>query len=80
MRAWFRLGSILSICVFLFAACSGSGGGGCGSGGGLGKIKGGFPVDKRADSAVQLRLTKGLFDFMVALSRCRCFRRGRPVT
>ena len=59
MRAWFRLGSILSICVFLLAACSGGGGGGCGSGGGLGKLKGGFPVDKRADGAVQLRLTKG---------------------
>ncbi len=66
MRAWFRLGSILSICIFLFAACSGGGGGGCGSGGGLGKIKGGFPVDKRADGAVQLRLTKGLFDFIEA--------------
>lgn len=66
MRAWFRLGSILSICVFLLAACSGGGGGGCGSGGGLGKIKGGFPVDKRADGAVQLRLTKGLFDFIEA--------------
>ena len=65
MRAWFRLGSILGVSMMLFAACSGGGGGGCGSGG-LGKIKGGFPVDKRAEGAVQLRLTKGLFDFIEA--------------
>ena len=65
MRAWFRLGSILGVSMMLFAACSGGGGGGCGSGG-LGKIKGGFPADKRAEGAVQLRLTKGLFDFIEA--------------
>ena len=65
MRAWFRLGSILSVSMILLAACSGGGGGGCGSGG-LGKIKGGFPVDKRSEGAVQLRLTKGLFDFIEA--------------
>lgn len=58
--AWRRVAAILG--VSFIVACSSSGGsGGCG---GLTKLSGGYPVDKRIDNAVQLRITKGFFDFL----------------
>lgn len=61
-----RAASVLGLTFIV--ACSGSGGsGGCGgSGGGLAKLKGGYPVDKRVEGAVQLRIAKPLFDFLEA--------------
>lgn len=60
-----RIASVLGLTFIV--ACSGSGGSGCGgSGGGLGKLKGGFPVDKRSEGAVQLRIAKPFFDFLEA--------------
>jgi len=47
----------------LIVACGGSGGGGCGT---FAKIPNGYPVDKRIDNAVQVRITKGFFDFLEA--------------
>ena len=63
--ARFGLERALSLVGILFVACGGSGGSGCGgSGSGSGKIPGGYPVDKRIDSAIQLRVTKTLFDWL----------------
>lgn len=59
---WRGMAPILALA--LLAACSG--GGGCSGCGGMGfaPIKGGFPVDKRQENALALRLTRGLFDFI----------------
>lgn len=54
-----RLGSFLGL--FLLIACGGKGCSGCGGMGGLAPIKGGFPVDKRLENAIELRLTQGFF-------------------
>lgn len=64
-RAMFtRVASLLGLTFIV--ACGGSGGGGgCGAGG-MGKIKGGFPVDKRVENAISLRVTKPAFDFLEA--------------
>ncbi len=58
---WRRAAAVLGISFIV--ACGGSGGGGCGAGG-LTKIPNGYPVDKRIDNAIQLRVTKGFFDFL----------------
>ncbi len=60
---WRRAAAVLGLSFIV--ACGGSGGGGCGAGS-LTKIPGGYPVDKRIDNAVQLRITKGFFDFLEA--------------
>jgi hypothetical protein len=56
--------SLAILALALFAACSG--GQGCSGGGclGLAPIKGGFPVDKRKENAIELRLTSGAFSFL----------------
>lgn len=56
--------SLAILGLALFAACSG--GQGCSGGGclGLTPIKGGFPVDKRKENALELRLTSGAFSFL----------------
>lgn len=57
-----RVASLLGLTFIV--ACGGSGGGsGCGAGG-MGKIKGGYPVDKRVENAISLRVTKPAFDFL----------------
>lgn len=57
-----RVASLLGLTFIV--ACGGSGGGsGCGAGG-MGQIKGGFPVDKRVENAISLRVTKPAFDFL----------------
>jgi hypothetical protein len=53
--------AVLGLGLSCLVACSGSGSGGTG-----GKIKGGFPVDKRVENAVELRVTKNAFDFLAA--------------
>ncbi|HND10642.1 MAG TPA: hypothetical protein PLY80_09410, partial [Pseudomonadota bacterium] len=58
---WRRAAAVLGLSFIV--ACGGSGGGGCGAGG-LTKIPNGYPVDKRIDNAIQLRVTKGFFDFL----------------
>lgn len=63
VRAVYRVASVLGLTFII--GCGGSGGG-CGSGGGMAKIKGGFPVDKRVEGAVQLRIAKPFFDFLEA--------------
>lgn len=57
---WERIITVLGLSFIV--SCGGSGGMGCS----LAKIKGGYPVDKRVDSAISLRLSKGLFDFLSA--------------
>jgi len=59
---WERVATVLGLSFLV--ACGGSGGGCSGMGAGLTPIKGGYPVDKRLDSAISLRLSKNLFDFM----------------
>lgn len=59
---WRRAAAVLGL-TFIVACSGGSGGGGCGAGG-LSKIPNGYPVDKRVDNAIQLRITKGFFDFL----------------
>lgn len=58
--SWERILTVLGLTFIV--SCGGSGGSGCS----LAKIKGGYPADKRVESAVSLRLSKGLFDFLAA--------------
>jgi hypothetical protein len=57
---WRRVAAVLGL-SFIVACSGGSGGGGCGT---LAKIPNGYPVDKRIDNAIQLRITKAFFDFL----------------
>ena len=57
---WRSVAAVLGL-SFIVACSGGSGGGGCGT---LAKIPNGYPVDKRIDNAIQLRITKGFFDFL----------------
>lgn len=54
---WWRIAVFLSLSFI--AACSGGSGG-------MSKIPGGYAVDKRIDNAIQVRITKGFFDFLEA--------------
>lgn len=64
VRTAYRVASVLGLTFII--GCGGSGGGCGGSGGGMAKLKGGFPVDKRVEGAVQLRIAKPFFDFLEA--------------
>lgn len=60
-RTWRRMAPVLWAVTLV--ACSGQSCTGCG-GAGIAPIPGGFKVSERKENAIQLRLAKGLFDFI----------------